>query len=81
MLYLLILNIEKLLAKRVIGQTDAIEKVSKAIKISKAGLQDPDKPLGSFLFLGTTGIGKTELAKALAEYLFDDELSNYIERL
>jgi len=68
-----LLNIEKLLEKRVIGQTDAIEKVSKAIKISKAGLQDPDKPLGSFLFLGPTGVGKTELSKALAEYVFDNE--------
>ena len=54
-------------------QKDAIEKVSKAIKISKAGLQDPNKPLGSFLFLGPTGVGKTELSKALAEYVFDNE--------
>ncbi len=82
-----LLNIEKLLAKRVIGQTDAIEKVSKAIKISKAGLQDPDKPLGSFLFLGPTGVGKTELSKALAEYVFDNEkqilrmdMSEYMEK-
>ena len=68
-----LLNIESLLQKRVIGQKDAIEKVSKAIKISKAGLQDPNKPLGSFLFLGPTGVGKTELSKALAEYVFDNE--------
>ena len=68
-----LINIEKLLEKRVIGQRDAIEKVSKAIKISKSGLQDPSKPLGSFLFLGPTGVGKTELSKALAEYVFDNE--------
>ncbi|MDA8668270.1 AAA family ATPase [Alphaproteobacteria bacterium] len=68
-----LVNIEHLLEKRVIGQKDAIEKVSKAIKISKAGLQDPNKPLGSFLFLGPTGVGKTELSKALAEYVFDNE--------
>ena len=73
--------------KRVIGQKDAIEKVSKAIKISKAGLQDPNKPLGSFLFLGPTGVGKTELSKALAEYVFDNEkqmlrldMSEYMEK-
>jgi len=82
-----LINIEKLLEKRVIGQQDAIEKVSKAIKISKAGLQDPDKPLGSFLFLGPTGVGKTELSKALAEYVFDNEkqmlrldMSEYMEK-
>ena len=80
-------NIEHLLEKRVIGQKDAIEKVSKAIKISKAGLQDPNKPLGSFLFLGPTGVGKTELSKALAEYVFDNEkqmlrldMSEYMEK-
>ncbi len=82
-----LINIEKLLEKRVIGQQDAIERVSKAIKISKAGLQDPDKPLGSFLFLGPTGVGKTELSKALAEYVFDNEkqmlrldMSEYMEK-
>ena len=82
-----LVNIEKLLEKRVIGQQDAIKKVSKAIKISKAGLQDPDKPLGSFLFLGPTGVGKTELSKALAEYVFDNEkqmlrldMSEYMEK-
>ena len=82
-----LINIETLLEKRVIGQQDAIEKVSKAIKISKAGLQDPDKPLGSFLFLGPTGVGKTELSKALAEYVFDNEkqmlrldMSEYMEK-
>ena len=82
-----LVNIEQLLEKRVIGQNDAIEKVSKAIKISKAGLQDPNKPLGSFLFLGPTGVGKTELSKALAEYVFDNEkqmlrldMSEYMEK-
>ena len=82
-----LVNIEQLLEKRVIGQKDAIEKVSKAIKISKAGLQDPNKPLGSFLFLGPTGVGKTELSKALAEYVFDNEkqmlrldMSEYMEK-
>ncbi len=82
-----LLNIEKLLEHRVIGQKDAIEKVSKAIKISKAGLQDPNKPLGSFLFLGPTGVGKTELSKALAEYVFNNEkqmlrldMSEYMEK-
>jgi ATP-dependent Clp protease ATP-binding subunit ClpB len=82
-----LVNIEHLLEKRVIGQKDAIEKVSKAIKISKAGLQDPNKPLGSFLFLGPTGVGKTELSKALAEYVFDNEkqmlrldMSEYMEK-
>ena len=82
-----LVNIERLLEKRVIGQKDAIEKVSKAIKISKAGLQDPNKPLGSFLFLGPTGVGKTELSKALAEYVFDNEkqmlrldMSEYMEK-
>ena len=57
--------------KRVVGQEEAIEAVSDAIRRSRAGLQDPRRPIGSFLFLGTTGVGKTELAKALAEYLFD----------
>ena len=70
-----LLNIESLLQKRVIGQKDAIEKVSKAIKISKAGLQDPNKPLGSFLFLGPTGVGKTELTKELSLTLFDNQES------
>ena len=68
-----LLNLEKELHHRVVGQEEAIEAVSDAIRRSRAGLQDPRRPIGSFLFLGTTGVGKTELAKALAEYLFDDE--------
>ena len=68
-----LLNLEKELHCRVVGQEEAIEAVSDAIRRSRAGLQDPRRPIGSFLFLGTTGVGKTELAKALAEYLFDDE--------
>ncbi len=68
-----LLHIEEELHKRVVGQDEAIEAVSDAIRRSRAGLQDPKKPIGSFIFLGTTGVGKTELAKALAEYLFDDD--------
>ena len=68
-----LLKLENQLHKRVVGQEEAITAVSDAIRRSKAGLQNPKKPIGSFLFLGTTGVGKTELAKALAEYLFDDE--------
>ena len=68
-----LLLLEEELHKRVVGQEEAIAAVSDAIRRSRAGLQDPKKPIGSFLFLGTTGVGKTELAKALAEYLFDDE--------
>ena len=68
-----LLLLEDELHKRVVGQEEAIAAVSDAIRRSRAGLQDPKKPMGSFLFLGTTGVGKTELAKALAEYLFDDE--------
>lgn len=68
-----LLHLEEELHKRVVGQEEAIVAVSDAIRRSRAGLQDPKKPIGSFLFLGTTGVGKTELAKALAEYLFDDE--------
>ena len=68
-----LLHLEEELHKRVVGQEEAIAAVSDAIRRSRAGLQDPTKPIGSFLFLGTTGVGKTELAKALAEYLFDDE--------
>src|SRR3546814_7808802 len=64
---------EDAIGKRVIGQADAVEAVSKAVRRARAGLQDPNRPLGSFLFLGPTGVGKTELTKALAEYLFDDE--------
>ncbi|MET0634605.1 MAG: ATP-dependent chaperone ClpB [Chitinophagaceae bacterium] len=68
-----LLNLESHLHERVVGQEEAITAVSDAIRRSRAGLQDPKKPIGSFIFLGTTGVGKTELAKALAEYLFDDE--------
>ena len=82
-----LLKLEDQLHKRVVGQDEAIIAVSDAIRRSRAGLQDEKKPIGSFLFLGTTGVGKTELAKALAEYLFDDEgamtridMSEYQER-
>ncbi len=82
-----LLNLEGVLHKRVVGQQEAIEAVSDAIRRSRAGLQDHKKPIGSFLFLGTTGVGKTELAKTLAAYLFDDEnamtridMSEYQER-
>ena len=68
-----LLHMEEVLHKRVIGQDEAVTKVSEAILRSRAGIQDPDRPIGSFLFLGPTGVGKTELAKALAEALFDDE--------
>ena len=82
-----LLQLEDELHKRVVGQEEAIEAVSDAVRRSRAGLQDQKKPIGSFLFLGTTGVGKTELAKALASYLFDDEnamtridMSEYQER-
>jgi ATP-dependent Clp protease ATP-binding subunit ClpB len=68
-----LLNLEAELHRRIIGQSNAIEAVANAIRRSRAGLQDIKRPIGSFIFLGTTGVGKTELAKALAEYLFDDE--------
>ncbi|MDI1296546.1 MAG: ATP-dependent chaperone ClpB, partial [bacterium] len=68
-----LLAMEETLGKRVIGQADAVKAVSKAVRRSRAGLQDPNRPLGSFLFLGPTGVGKTELTKALAGFLFDDE--------
>ncbi len=68
-----LLSLESELHKRVVGQNEAIEALSNAIRRSRAGLQDPKKPIGSFVFLGTTGVGKTELAKALAEYLFDTD--------
>ncbi len=68
-----LLNLEEHLHQRVVGQEEAITAVADAIRRSRAGLQDPKKPIGSFIFLGTTGVGKTELAKTLAEYLFDDE--------
>lgn len=70
-----LIQLEEELGKRVAGQAEAITVVSDAVRRSRAGLQDPKKPLGSFIFLGTTGVGKTELAKALAEYLFNDENS------
>ena len=82
-----ILNLESILHQRVIGQDEAVEKVSEAILRSRAGIANPDRPIGSFLFLGPTGVGKTELAKALAESLFDDEhnivrldMSEYMEK-
>ena len=82
-----ILGLEGLLHKRVIGQDEAVTKVSEAILRSRAGIQAPDRPIGSFLFLGPTGVGKTELAKALSEILFDDErniiridMSEYMEK-
>ncbi len=82
-----ILSLEKILHKRVIGQDEAVLKVSEAILRSRAGIGDPSRPIGSFLFLGPTGVGKTELAKALAESLFDDErnmvridMSEYMEK-
>jgi ATP-dependent Clp protease ATP-binding subunit ClpB len=70
-----LLKLEDQLHKRVVGQDEAIQAVSDAVRRSRAGLQDQNRPIGSFLFLGTTGVGKTELAKALAEYMFDDESS------
>ena len=82
-----LLHLEDVLHKRVIGQDEAVKKVSEAIIRSRAGIQDPNRPIGSFLFLGPTGVGKTELAKALAESLFDDEhnivridMSEYMEK-
>ncbi len=82
-----IINLDKILHKRVIGQDEAVEKVSEAIMRSRAGIGDPRRPIGSFMFLGPTGVGKTELAKALAESLFDDEhniiridMSEYMEK-
>jgi len=74
-----LLNLEKMITERVKGQDEAVEKVSKAIRRSRIGIRDPRRPIGSFLFLGPTGVGKTELSKALAEALFDDE--NKIIRL
>jgi ATP-dependent Clp protease ATP-binding subunit ClpB len=68
-----LLHMEETLHQRVIGQDEAIKAVSDAVRRSRAGIQDPNRPIGSFIFMGTTGVGKTELAKALAEYLFDDE--------
>lgn len=82
-----LLHLDEILHRRVIGQDEAVQRVSDAILRSRAGIQDPDRPIGSFLFLGPTGVGKTELAKALAEALFDDEksmiridMSEYMEK-
>jgi len=82
-----LLRMEEEIGKRIIGQKDAVEAVSDAVRRSRAGLQDAKKPIGSFLFMGTTGVGKTELAKALAEFLFNDEtaitrfdMSEYMEK-
>ena len=82
-----LISLEEILHKRVIGQDDAVKKVSDAILRSRAGIQDPNRPIGSFLFLGPTGVGKTELAKTLASTLFDDEknmiridMSEYMEK-
>ncbi len=82
-----LLKMEERLRSRVVGQDEALSRVSKAIRLSRAGLQDPNRPIGSFLFLGPTGVGKTELAKALAEFLYDDEtnivridMSEYMEK-
>ena len=80
-------TLDKQLAKRVVGQTEAVEAVANAVRRSRAGLQDPNRPIGSFIFLGPTGVGKTETARALAEFLFDDEtamvridMSEYMEK-
>jgi ATP-dependent Clp protease ATP-binding subunit ClpB len=82
-----LIHMEERLSKRVVGQEEAIKAVSNAVRRSRAGLQDPQRPIGTFLFLGPTGVGKTELAKALAEFLFDDEkaiiridMSEYMEK-
>src|SRR5262249_13886619 len=82
-----LIQLEEHLHRRVVGQDEAVDAVANAIRRSRAGLQDPNRPIGSFLFLGPTGVGKTELARALAEYLFDDEraivrvdMSEYQER-
>ncbi len=82
-----LLHMEQSLAQRVIGQTEAVEAVSTAVRRARAGLQDPNRPIGSFMFLGPTGVGKTELTKALATFLFDDEtalirmdMSEYMEK-
>jgi len=82
-----LLRMEEMISKRVIGQAEAVAAVSTAVRRARAGLQDPHRPIGSFMFLGPTGVGKTELTKALAEYLFDDEsaliridMSEYMEK-
>ena len=82
-----LLRMEDEIAKRVVGQGEAVQAVSKAVRRARAGLQDPNRPIGSFIFLGPTGVGKTELTKALANFLFDDEtamvrvdMSEYMEK-
>src|SRR5207249_12177243 len=82
-----LLRMEEQLGKRVIGQAEAVKAVSTAVRRARAGLQDPHRPIGSFMFLGPTGVGKTELTKALAQFLFDDEaaliridMSEYMEK-
>src|SRR2546427_12349140 len=82
-----LVTMEDRLRQRVVGQDAALERVSNAIRRSRAGLSDPKRPIGSFIFLGPTGVGKTELARALAEFLFDDEhamvridMSEYMEK-
>src|SRR5438132_11981050 len=82
-----LIQMEERLRERVVGQEEAIEAVANAVRAARAGLQDPNRPLGSFLFLGPTGVGKTETARALAEFLFDAEqamvridMSEYQER-
>src|SRR5699024_9906183 len=82
-----LLNMEEELHKRIIGQSEAVNAVSKAIRRARAGLKDPKRPIGSFIFLGPTGVGKTELARALAETMFADEdamiridMSEYMEK-
>src|SRR5262245_32481547 len=82
-----LIHLEEMLRKRVIAQDEALEKVSNAVRRSRAGLQDINRPIGSFIFLGPTGVGKTELARALAAALFDDEramvridMSEYMEK-
>ena len=82
-----LLKMESELAKRVVGQSEAVTAVSTAVRRARAGLQDPNRPIGSFMFLGPTGVGKTELTKALAAFLFDDEtamvridMSEYMEK-
>ncbi|MBN4669164.1 AAA family ATPase, partial [Pandoraea nosoerga] len=81
------LRMEEMLGKRVVGQAEAVRAVSTAVRRARAGLQDPNRPIGSFIFLGPTGVGKNELAKAPAGYLFDDEtamvrldMSEYMEK-
>src|SRR5699024_429354 len=82
-----LLNLEEILHERVIGQNEAVESISKAVRRARAGLKDPEKPIGSFIFLGPTGVGKTELAKALSEALFGEDdamirvdMSEYMEK-